>query len=546
MIQSKMIEKEEDLHCSLKHKLPVLMVVCDCKLKRNERLLCSECMENFESKVQIMSFKKVLENIQQNQNQKKENVENVIMNNIKLIEEFQKSLFLLKSHVIQVLDQLIGNVEEWIKHIVIIGQQNVTYSLFNELDNLINKNRLEEFSQKSLIDQINLIQLSWNQKIEKNLNLFKSFQESQKCDEILQKLRNVNQTNENKKEQELIQSKNEMIQVEYEQKQLEQQSMYKQVQFNFIDDSNKQRGFCYAIVFNNDDSIMVSCEQKQIKIWKFEQGTFQLTNSYNEHNNDITCLVYSKKTNNFISGSSDHQIICWQQINQNEWKCSLPFKQHTYSVNFLLLNKQEDQLLSGDDRKIIVWKVEFIKNDLTFLYFLDNHSNLVLSLSFNQSETVLASCGYSEFIIWEKGISGKWEFKYNQYVLSYGYKIRFINDQQFLWVTYGRYINDILVFELQNEIFIQNSNKTISLIENDECEDSLLFPIIHNKDRNVILVRHKHHIYLIRQLNDGTFNIVASLNLQTSYTYGTMTNNGQYLVFWDKIFKKHSSYEILY
>ncbi|CAK79590.1 unnamed protein product (macronuclear) [Paramecium tetraurelia] len=542
MIQSKMIEKEEELQCSLKHKLPVLMIACDRKLKRNQRLLCSECMENLESKAQLMSFKKVLQNIEENQKQKKENVENVIMGSIKLIEELQKDLFLLKSNVVQSLDQIIGNVDEWIRHIILIGQQNVTYSFYNELDNLINQERLAEFGQKQLIDQINQIQQSWNQKIEKKLNLFKQFSEGQKCKNILQQLIDVNETEENQGKIKVtqenyeisIQNFQEMIQVENKQKQLEQQlMMYKQVQFNLIDDSNQQIGICFAIVFNKDGSIMISCDSNEIKIWNFQQGTFKLSNSYNKHSQAVSCLVYSKKTNNFISGCYNNQIICWQQINQNEWKCSQPFEQHDI-VHCLLLNKQEDQLISGgDDRKIIVWKVDFINNDLTFLYSLDQHTNSVKSLSFNQSETVLASCGYSHFIIWEKGLQGKWEFKYKQDVSLYGNKIHFMNDYQFLWVN--GYKDDIL-----------NSNKTISLIKNNQCEDDYYFPIIHNKDRNVILVRHKHHIYLIRQLNDGTFNILASLDSKTTKTFGTITNNAQYLLFWDRKFQKYSSYEIQY
>ncbi|CAD8215423.1 unnamed protein product [Paramecium octaurelia] len=464
---------------------------------------------------------------------------------IKLIEELQRGLFLLKSNVVQLLDQIIGNVNEWIKHIIIIGQQNVTYSFYNELENIINQKRLEELGQKQLIDQINEVYLSYNQKIEKKVNLFKSFPEGQNCENILQKLRNANETKENKGKKIFIQGQKEMNQVGNEQKQLEQQLMkYKQVQFNLIDDSNQQSNWCQAIVFNKDGSIMISCDSNKIKIWKFEQGRFKLSNTYNEHSNPVQCLVYSKQTNNFISGCGYYQIICWQQINQNEWKCSQPFEQHTGSVNCLLLNKQEDQLISGGvDDKIIVWKLDFIKNHLTFLYSLDQHTNSVESLSFNQSETVLASCGYHEFIIWEKGLQGKWEFKYNQDVED-GQKIHFINDQLFLWVTLE--MNDILVFELQNGVFKQNSNKTISLIKNNECEDEARFPIIHNKDRNVILVRHKHHIYLIRQLNDGTFDILASLNSQTTGTYGTITNNAQYLVFWDMKFEKYSSYEIQY
>ncbi|CAD8205199.1 unnamed protein product [Paramecium octaurelia] len=541
MIQSRMIEKEEDLHCSLKHKLPVLMIVCDGKLKRNERLLCSECLENFDSKVQLLSFKKAMQNIQEYQKQKKENIETFIMIRIKLIEELQKDLYLLRSNVIQLLDQLIGNVDEWIKHIIQIGQQNVTYSFYNELDNLINKNKFEEFCQRSQIDNMN----AWNKKIEKKLALFNSFQESQKCEQILQNFRNINGLSENIRDQKLIQPQQGVIEVCNQQRLLgEQLMMYKQAEFNLIDYQSQIDAWCCAIVFNKDGSIMISSDGCEIKIWKFEQGTFKLSNSYKEHSNPIKCLIHSKKTNNFISGDNNSQIICWQQTNRNDWNWSQPFKQHNNSINCFLLNKQEDQLISGGmDHKIIVWKVGFSKNVLTFLYSLDQHINRVNSLSFNQSETVLASSGYGEFIIWEKGVLGKLEFKYKQ-MLQDGQKIHFINDKQLLWVN--KKMNNILVFELFNGVFKQNANKTITLIENNECDDSTLFPIINNKERNVLLLRHKQHIYLIRQLNDDTFNIVASLKFLTTEIYGTMTNNGQYLVVWDNKFKKYSSYEIFY
>ncbi|CAD8214294.1 unnamed protein product [Paramecium octaurelia] len=39
-------------------------------------------------------------------------------------------------------------------------------------------------------------------------------------------------------------------------------------------------------------------------------------------------------------------------------------------------------------------------------------------------------------------------------------------------------MNNILVFELLNGVFKQNSNKTIALIKNNECDDSTLFPIM--------------------------------------------------------------------
>ncbi|CAD8190166.1 unnamed protein product [Paramecium pentaurelia] len=321
-----------------------------------------------------------------------------------------------------------------------------------------------------------------------------------------------------------------------------------QVEFKLIDEPNQQTSPCYAIVFDKNGSIMISTCSKEIKIWNFDQGIFSLTTSYQKHTDAVNCLVYSKHNNYFISGSRDKTIICWQQISQKEWICSQPYQKHDKWVNCLMLNKQEDQLISGGgDKKLIVWQVNFMKNELTFLYSLDKHGNSVSSFSFNQSESLMASCGYQEFIIWEKGIEDIWELKFNSGLLGpSGYKIHFTNNQQLFFVPRDKYINDLLVFEMQNGVFKLNSNKTITLIRNHECEDESNFPIIHNKDRNIILVRHKHDIYLIKELNDGTFQIIKSLKCQSENSNGTMTNNGQYFVFWDDKKKKYQSYEIIY
>ncbi|CAD8118863.1 unnamed protein product [Paramecium sonneborni] len=337
-----------------------------------------------------------------------------------------------------------------------------------------------------------------------------------------------------------------MIQKAYQQKLYQKKEVIEddQIKFKLINDSNEQIGFSDALEFDKNGQTMISGNIDQVRIWNFEQGRLELSCTYQVHELSITSLVYSKQSNNFISGSDDYTIICWQQINPQEWKHSQPYKQHNGTINCLMLNKNEDQLISGScDYTLRVWNVDFQSNELTYLYSLNNHDNTVRSFSFNQQQTIMASCGFDKFIIWEKGLQGKWEFKYKQQV-AYGSKIILINDQQLLWVTLERKIDDILVFEQQNGVFQQNNNKTIKLLKNNKCEDYFYFPIIHNRDRNIILVRHKHHIYLIRELNDGTFIIIASLDCQIQQTFGTMTMNGQYLVVWDFKYKKYSSYEI--
>ncbi|CAD8097645.1 unnamed protein product [Paramecium sonneborni] len=73
-----------------------------------------------------------------------------------------------------------------------------------------------------------------------------------------------------------------------------------------------------------------------------------------------------------------------------------------------------------------------------------------------------------------------------------------------------------------------------------------LFPIVYNKQKNVIIVRYKFYIYIIRELNNGQFKIVDQLKFNTNDIYGTITNNGQYLVYWYDEKQFYSTYELLY
>ncbi|CAD8129869.1 unnamed protein product [Paramecium sonneborni] len=207
----------------------------------------------------------------------------------------------------------------------------------------------------------------------------------------------------------------------------------------------------------------------------------------------------------FISGSWDKSIICWKQISQNEWKWSQPYEQHIDWVTCLTLNKQEDQLSS--DKSINIWNVDFIKNELTYLYSLDNTA-IVYSLSLNQSETMFATCAYYDYLIWQKGVEEKWELKCKQSVTS-GCKIYFINDQQFMWVTKDKNIDQILIFELQDGVFEQNEDKTIQLNKNELCDAYWMnFPIIYNNDKsywlsiNIIFILFAKQIKVTLRLQD--------------------------------------------
>ncbi|CAD8174749.1 unnamed protein product [Paramecium pentaurelia] len=129
-------------------------------------------------------------------------------------------------------------------------------------------------------------------------------------------------------------------------------------------------------------------------------------------------------------------------------------------------------------------------------------------------------------------------------IINLQLKVSFITENSFIGITGDQGINMIYLFELIEGIYQEIQHKSIQLMNNDQDYDEYFFPIIYNKQRNLIFVRHKSQIYLIKNINDGNFKIVDQLNCNTLDIYGTITDNGQYFVFWDIKINGYSIYEL--
>ncbi|CAD8198429.1 unnamed protein product [Paramecium octaurelia] len=522
MLKPKMIENEKNFCCQNKHMQPIHLAVLDPNLDKKERLLCNLCMESFESEAKTIGLKKIIQIIEDGIQKKLNNLESITSEIIQKLQTCKTNTQELRTHIMIIFDSLTRIIEGWIQNLLTQREQFQQYSFYDELDNFI-KNK--DIIYDSSLKLINYINASWITKLCNNLNYYNQDKNRLSFKEIKQQIININQLN-------FSQHKNEIT-------------------LKLIDQSVKQNEQCNAIAFDQFGSIIVSTQQNDIKVWSFLNGKFKLIKTLQGHTCQIQCLVYSKKQNFFISGSQDKTLRCWQQLNNNDWFCSEPYQQHTDVVMCIILNLNEDLLFSGSfDKSIKVWKVEFNKSKLTFLYSLDKHNNSVLSLSLNQSENQLVSFaqGQNQIIIWEKQrVKDKFEFKYfvKQSIQDCGSKVHFIKENQFIWITGEQQIDKFYVFELKHEVFKENQEKTIQLIANNRTNDEYRFPIIYNKDRNLIVVRHKSYIYIIREINDGKYKIDEQLNCEAYGIYGTITNNGQYLVYWNRKNQAYSTYELL-
>ncbi|CAD8116410.1 unnamed protein product [Paramecium primaurelia] len=527
MFKPKMIENEKDFKCSKGHKLQIVTIALDPKLSRNQRLLCKECLENIELDAKVVGLRTIISLIEENQGKKLEKIQNVIMNEINLIEQLHGIVDQMKSFVIQQFTELITIIMEWIQSLKQQGSQFTQYSFYEELEIMILKQNKTDDNLPILINEIQKTNLCWISKFNPKLDYFNQLLEYNKCQEILSNVNLGSQNNTQNKQQ--------------------QQFRGGEIKLKLIDQSVKQSERCDGIAFDSSGSIMLSTQQNDIKVWSFQNGTIKLIKTLQGHTKWIQCLIYSKKQNSFISG--DVTIRCWKQQDSTKWISSQPYEEHKLFVKCLLLNSNEDLLFSGsDDESIKVWKVDFNKNILKYIYSLNKHEGYVLALSLNYSETQLVSCakGKNQIIIWERKEQDKYEFKYfvKQSIQEQGKKVRFIKENQFIWVTSCKEIDKFYVFELKEGVFQEIQEKTIDLVTNNQILDECRFPIMYNKDKNLIIIRHKTYFYIIREMNNGNFKIVDQFNCDSYSIYGNMTNNGQYLVYWDDKKKGYSIYEL--
>ncbi|CAD8105958.1 unnamed protein product [Paramecium primaurelia] len=530
MFKPKMIENENTLQCIKKHSHPITSVNLDPNIEMEKRFLCDECLKDYKQKPKFSKIQSIFLDIEEEQNKKVKIIENIILTNIRQVEVIKNHLNSLRFNIIQLLDGMIMTTNDWIQTLMQKGIQCQEYSIIKEIDNFINQ--VQSNDLKILNSQVLQINETWIPKVNSKLNQFLNFYQYSNCKKAIDDLKSLN----------------------FQLEQFEQNIGYQQKQQDSIKlqliDSFKQKDRCRAIAFDKTGQIMVTSSWKYIKIWKFIDGKYKYIQTLEGHSDYIFCFVFSMKQQAFLSGSVDKSIKLWKSSFQTQFQCTIAVEFHTAWVLNMILNQKEDLLFSGSrDSTINVWKVDLLQNQLNYLYTLNKHTKDVDALSLNQSESTLVSCGLDkQIIIWMKKSEDIYEFKYvvKQSIDIDGCKVKFLKDDVFIWVTGSYQLDKVFIFELKDGVFQENNEQSIQLIENNQIEDYGLCPIVYNQNNNIIFLRHKKHIYLIRQSTSGKFQIAQILNCETQSIDGGMTNNGKYLVFWDYQTKNYSQYLIEY
>ncbi|CAD8153378.1 unnamed protein product [Paramecium octaurelia] len=510
----KMIDAPLDLVCQA-HKNKPEKVIMDQNTNLNSRLACNMC-ELEQQNANVEDYQAVVEALQNEKIKRCENRNKLLVESLEQAENLEKNVDSVMEKINDYFESIKNNVKKLTASLKDQKKQNLEYSFFEELEIYIKK-KDQSTEENDIVKKIRQQIINSFGNLKRKLETFPS---------------NLEKMSEN-----VLKKTQEFYRRNYEE-------INKPLNLE-LSDTQKQRDPCYALTFSQE-LLFTGCG-KQIKVWIFNQGKMQEHTKLNGHALSVTRIVTSNKVkNSFISAAECGSLIIWKQKNEKEWES---LKKPSYWTNCIVLNKEETELiLAGANCEIDFWSVDFNKNQITYNYSLENnHQNTIFDVTLNSKETRMVTCGAdNKILIWTKDDqTQKWKFIQEINQQTYGTKVAFISDDQFVWMGCDQKANDQMFFykSQRDGKFENNNKKTFQLEIDEEYVDYHLNPISYNQQKKVYLLRFKRHIYIIK-ITDADVTIVTKQKYETNLCFATLSNDGKYLIAYVEDLKKYQIHEI--
>ncbi|CAD8118322.1 unnamed protein product [Paramecium sonneborni] len=544
MIQQKQLENETVFSCQQHLGQPICKIVLDQNLKTKQRLLCSLCIESIDKNLKTIEIQKALGILQQQQNKSTKQDKDFIQPYLTNLENIQNKIFQLQQYLNSQLEKIIQITAAWIKEVKTVNNNNEIHRLIKNLDNQINnENNQIERDPQLIISELHEISVQQCCELNVQLEQFSTFKDAQECRKIVGTI--INYQKMSLQNQELG----------------NQQEIDKAFNYEIIAQSSiKQPEYCHAIAINQKNTlVLVGCE-KDIKVFELYQVKMKQIQILQGHTDSIFTLDFFKKQeNSFISGSRDDSIRIWQYQNQqiHQWICKQILTGHKSSIFCLIYNQQEDLLISGsDDKTIKFWSLNQniyeSENSQQKLWYcsqtLTKHKNYVYSLSINQDQTKIISCGLDKFILvieHLKTTNGQlWMVVQKIKIENDGYRLCFLDNHVFAFQP--RSFSKMEIYEVLSTSlgqFVKNKEVNVNGFY-QSCDH--LFPpkfsalkalLIMKNGKNINIIKFKN--YIDRKIVSETqFVQEQVIEFEDNCIYGTLSENGQYLISWDYFTKE--------
>ncbi|CAD8118187.1 unnamed protein product [Paramecium primaurelia] len=554
-----------------------------------KRLACESCLDihpslHYKSITYVHSqWKQVLQKRQENMNKNLESMQQKVESIKNMLQQMQKSI---NQQFVESIQKLTSKFNQYGIQVDEVQRKiNISWQKLSQEDISKIAEELSKIDQPSIFDdpllheyttqdnQVNkimqdiLLSLQESQVTQLNqLNPFIKGQLLSKMEKQLQgtytgldqlgytlkdidtqtNIKNINLQLQNQEIQYSMQiqkAKNSNFKLEFQTQEIQSQNLLrekenlKQFTYDLIKESSiKQDQTCCAMAFNKDKSIVaVGCDQ-QIKIFEFKQGIMEQIQLLNKHENNISTLNFMKKTNQLISGShKDGQIIIWLMNQKNQWTCSQILNGHSKGITCLIFNNNEDLIISGSfDKTIKFWvkQIEWISQQT-----ITDHEKDVYALSLNEKQNRLISCSDDDYIfIIEFYEQDKlWIVKQRIKQINFGIRLCFINDNLFSCQLYQK--DQLYIYELNNSNGQYIKTKEFQ-VRYSQKDGYCLFPQQYIKQKCLLINKNGQYINLMKKNQNDEFEMGQIIEYQTSRIYGSMSDDGEYLITWDEYSKE--------
>ncbi|CAD8214733.1 unnamed protein product [Paramecium octaurelia] len=529
-----------NLQCQT-HRSSIVMADLNEKSTVQNRLVCLSCVEQHQ--IKFIRIERVLElksiyyqNLVNNFDMKIEQIIQQQEAQNKSLEDLENTISQLIQKYKREQNEEFNNYLQYIKQKKKKTQETWSAENFEGMTIIVNilsqPNYIEQFDDQLKEDLKSLEEIQII-----NLNCF-----IQNCQGILRKLKSGGQILEqeiiNKNEEKAEISRREtqsvlkqqvLTQQVRQQQVIQSQEQKKVVKYQLLQQcSIKQVEICYALSINKDSSLVIAACRKRILIFQLNNGQLIIIQTiHNQHTGDVYCLTFFKKSNSFLSGSYDQSIKIWERKTRTlQWTCQQNLDLHTSSIFCLIYSRKEDLIISGSaDNTIIFWGLDkqWMRKQV-----IKDHTNTVYGLSLNESSNILVSTGRDNKILVIKLENDIWSVCQTITNDDFGLRICFINNGAFCFQP--RNLNKLDIYVLNNGQYTKT--KEVQVLNGEDCES--LFPQQFIKQKQLLVSKNGSNLNFISVNPNSELTLDFSIDFNCKRLYGTLSNDGEYLITWDE------------
>ncbi|CAD8060853.1 unnamed protein product [Paramecium primaurelia] len=294
-----------------------------------------------------------------------------------------------------------------------------------------------------------------------------------------------------------------------------------------------QQKMCWAIAINHNNKFLVTGAESNINVFQFNNGEIKKIQIIQKHQSWITTLNFCNQMSLIISGSSCVKI--WSQNLLSNPKCLFVLSEHSSMIQCIVYRYYNPSIIiSGSrDSTIKFW----YQKELQWIcqQTIKEHSNSVAALSLNQEGNVLISCGDDHQILIIKYIDNQ-KWKIIQKIQGQGVRLSFITKETFAFQSWQS--NKLLLYKFEQQTGLYLKTKELQ-IKGSQQFCTFLFPCVYIPSKLIFLSKNGYNLNIIR-FNTSNFDGHLEQAIEFDYPnnwlgniFGTMSEDGEYLITWD-------------